>query len=101
MKNLARTVRTLICGAVLGVVAMASLSTVSQADTGTISLVEIVNLLARRTNLYLWSSVRPKLGCNTSCLTPYGRGFASESSVIGGGDEVTTGVECVVDGTLG
>src|SRR5258708_9136044 len=35
-KNRAQTVRTLICGAVLGLVAMASLSTVSQAETGSI-----------------------------------------------------------------
>jgi hypothetical protein len=35
-KNRARTVRTLICGAVLGLVAMASLSTVSRAETGSI-----------------------------------------------------------------
>src|SRR2546430_2437197 len=35
-KSRARTVRTLICGAVLGLVAMASLSTVSQAATGSI-----------------------------------------------------------------
>ena len=38
-KNRARTVRTLICGAVLGLMAMASLSTVSQAETGSISLI--------------------------------------------------------------
>jgi hypothetical protein len=34
--NRARTVRTLICGAVLGLLAMASLSTMSQAETGSI-----------------------------------------------------------------
>ena len=35
-KGQARTVRTLICGAVLGLVAMTILSTVSQAETGSI-----------------------------------------------------------------
>lgn len=42
-----------------------------------------------------------KLRCNTSSLTPHGHGFASERPMIGRRDEVTTGVEGVVDGTVG
>jgi hypothetical protein len=38
-KDRARTVRTLICGAVLGLLATASLSTASQAETGSIRVV--------------------------------------------------------------
>jgi len=38
-KDRARTVRTLICGALLGLVATASLSTASQAETGSIRVV--------------------------------------------------------------
>jgi len=38
-KNRARTVRTLICGAVLGLIAITSLSPTSEAETGSISLV--------------------------------------------------------------
>ena len=58
-------------------------------------------LAGKRTNVHHVVVRAPKLGCNTSCLTPYGRGFASESSVIDGRDEVATGVEGVVDGTVG
>src|SRR5260370_28901095 len=38
-KDRARIVRTLICGAVLGLVAVASLSTASQAETGSVRVV--------------------------------------------------------------
>jgi hypothetical protein len=38
-KHRARTVRTLICGAVLGLIAITSLSPTSEAETGSISLV--------------------------------------------------------------
>ncbi len=38
-KSRARTVRTLICGAVLGLVPMASLSTSSHAETGSVRVV--------------------------------------------------------------
>jgi hypothetical protein len=50
-------------------------------------------LVRQRTNC---ARGRPsaQLGCNTSSLTPHGHGFASERPVVGGGDEMTTGVEC-------
>jgi hypothetical protein len=38
-KNQARSVRTAICGAVLGLVALASVSTASQAETGSVRVV--------------------------------------------------------------
>ena len=38
-KNRARIVRTMICGAVLGLVALASTSTASQAETGSVRVV--------------------------------------------------------------
>jgi hypothetical protein len=38
-KNRARIVRTLVCGAVLGLVAVASVSTPSQAETGSVRVV--------------------------------------------------------------
>src|SRR5258708_12321373 len=38
-RNQARSVRTMICGAVLGLVALASVSTASQAETGSVRVV--------------------------------------------------------------
>jgi len=57
-------------------------------------------LVSKQTNFQL----RPcplRLHCKTSNLTPHGHGFASERPVVGGGDVVATGVEGVVDGTVG
>jgi hypothetical protein len=57
-------------------------------------------LVSKQTNLLCgrWSG---QLGRNTSSLTPHGHGFTSERPAVDGGDEMTTGVECVVDGTMG
>ena len=57
-------------------------------------------LVGKRANLRR-GRLSAQLGCNTSCFTPHDHGFASERPVIGGGDEMTTDVEGVVDGTMG
>jgi hypothetical protein len=57
-------------------------------------------LVSKQTNL-LCGRWYGQLGRNTSSLTPHGHGFTSERAVVDGGDEMTTGVECVVDGTMG